>query len=62
MKKVQCSYPGCSNRRSHYQDLKMTRPHRWLEVPNDHEGYAYCSLECQAYHKAELKQKKTSSS
>lgn len=57
MKSVQCGYPQCSSRRSHHESLKMTRPHRTIEVSDQFVGCAYCSIECRMYHEAELKRK-----
>lgn len=51
MKLVPCSYKGCSCRRPHHESLSDTRLHQMVEVRDDFEGKAYCSLECQAYDK-----------
>jgi hypothetical protein len=51
MKKIPCSYDGCSNRRIHHERPDEMRPHRMIEVPDDFEGNAYCSIECQMYDK-----------
>lgn len=51
MKKVKCSYEGCSNRRSHFESQEDGRPHQMIEVPDDfpEDGKAYCSIECACY-------------
>jgi len=49
MKKILCSYKGCSGRRPHHESQEETREHRTVEVADDHEGKAYCSYECMAY-------------
>jgi hypothetical protein len=48
MKKVLCAYEGCSNRRIHFESDKK-RPQQTVEVPDDFEGKAYCSIECACY-------------
>lgn len=49
MKKVKCSYTGCSDRRPHWQRPEETREHRTIEVEDNHEGKMYCSIECACY-------------
>lgn len=46
MKKVPCSYEGCSERRVHYERQDEMRPHQMVEVKDDHEGKAFCSFTC----------------
>ena len=58
MPKVACNYPGCSDRRVHYQQPDTRRKHQMVEVPEDHRGPAYCSIECMLYHEAVLEKEK----
>jgi hypothetical protein len=46
MKKIPCSGPGCSSRRIHYERPETPRGEQLVEVPDGHEGKAYCSLTC----------------
>ena len=46
MKKIPCSYKDCDQRRIHFSIPDETRSHRMVEVKDDHEGDAYCSLTC----------------
>lgn len=48
MKKVPCANKDCSERRLHWCYPDKNRPHQMVEVPDDYEGKAYCSLTCQA--------------
>jgi hypothetical protein len=54
MKKVPCSCPTCGDRRSNYENPEKPII---IEVPDDFQGFAYCSFECKAYHEFEMKQK-----
>ena len=57
MKRVKCSYLGCSGRRVHHEHPNIPRPHQEFDVPNEHPGPWYCSIECWVYAKAEKEQK-----
>lgn len=46
MKKVPCRYKDCGLRRRHWCDPYTDRGIQHIEVPDDHEGPIYCSLEC----------------
>ena len=46
MKTIPCSYKDCDQRRVHFSIPDETRSHRMVEVKDDHEGDAYCSLTC----------------
>lgn len=46
MKKVQCSYKDCNQRRSHFTMQDEYRSHQLVEVEDDYEGDSYCSLTC----------------
>ena len=46
MKYVSCSSPSCSQRRVHHERPDEERGTQWVEVPDAHEGKAYCSLTC----------------
>lgn len=46
MKKVPCSYEGCKHYRIHHERPHEARGVVWVEVPDDHEGKAYCSITC----------------
>ena len=46
MKKVPCSYKGCCQRRPHFTLQDEERGTQMVEVSDDHEGDAYCSLTC----------------
>ena len=46
MKKIPCSYEGCSNRRVHYTLQDETRDRKLVEVEDDYQGDAFCSLTC----------------
>jgi len=46
MKKVPCSYPECHRYRVHYERQDEERGIQWIEVPDNHEGKAYCSITC----------------
>ncbi len=48
MKRVPCSYEQCGGRRRSWWDF-TPRKTRMIEVPDDHEGPAYCSIECAVY-------------
>ena len=46
MKKIPCSYKHCDQRRIHFTIQDENRPRQMVEVDDDHEGDAYCSLTC----------------
>ena len=46
MKKVPCSYEGCSERRVHYERQDEMRPRQMVEVKDDYEGQAFCCFTC----------------
>lgn len=52
MKKVPCSYVDCGSRRKHWEDPEPRGYRRMIEVPEDFNGPAYCSIECQVYDKS----------
>ena len=45
MKKVPCSGPDCALRRVHYES-DVPRGVRYVEVREDYNGKAYCSITC----------------
>jgi hypothetical protein len=49
MKLVPCSYVGCRYRRDNWEQKpdEQPRAHQQVEVPDNHEGPAYCSTVCQ---------------
>lgn len=49
MKQIECSGPYCPQRRIHYEDPFTPRGPQFIEVPDDYEGKAYCSIECAMY-------------
>lgn len=49
MKIVECSYAECGGRRRHHEEPYEPRGVRHIEVPDDHMGPMFCSLECAAY-------------
>ena len=51
MKKLPCSGSGCSNRRKHYESMDP-RGIIYVEVPDEYEGKAFCSIECRVYYNA----------
>ena len=46
MKKIPCSYKHCDQRRIHFTIQDENRPRQMVEVDDDFEGDAYCSLTC----------------
>jgi hypothetical protein len=46
VRQVPCSGPGCANRRIHYERQDEPRGTQYVEVADDYEGPAYCSLTC----------------
>jgi hypothetical protein len=46
MKKVQCDYKECSHYRKHWCDPQKERGVQIVEVPDDFQGKAYCSMTC----------------
>ena len=57
MKLVRCSFPGCGDRRCHFENPKPRGKPVMVEVSDDYVGLAYCSFECRAYHLAQLREK-----
>lgn len=53
MKKVKCSYKGCSDRRAHFDNPDKKRKTVTFDVPDDQKGPYFCSLECYYYYLAE---------
>lgn len=51
MKKVPCNGPGCETRRIHYESPETPRGIVLVEVPDEYEGNAFCSIECYSYYK-----------
>jgi hypothetical protein len=49
VKRVPCSYAGCGDRRSHYENPEPRGKPLMVEVSDDHAGPAYCSFECAIY-------------
>ena len=49
MPKVPCDYAKCGGRRRSRDDPDTPRGHQQVEVPEGHEGRAYCSAECTCY-------------
>jgi hypothetical protein len=45
MKKA-CSGPTCATRRAHWCNPDVERGVQMVEVPDGHEGKAYCSITC----------------
>jgi hypothetical protein len=56
MKQVPCAGPGCADRRVHFERPDTPRGIQMVEVPDDHEGLAFCSITCSLYWKAEVAQ------
>lgn len=50
-KKVECSSPSCGSRRLHHEK-DTPRGQQILEVPINHMGPWYCSIECSMYKKS----------
>ena len=46
MKKLPCSSPDCKYRRKHWCSPDEDRGIIYVEVADDYEGPAYCSLTC----------------
>jgi len=46
MKKKPCSYAKCKDYRIHHERPDEPRGVQWVEVPDGHEGKAYCSITC----------------
>lgn len=49
MKKIPCGNPDCSKRRPHHESMEDTRPHQQVEVKDDYQGKAFCSITCACY-------------
>jgi hypothetical protein len=54
-KEVQCSSRSCPLRRIHHEKPDHPRGPQMIEVPIDHPGPWYCSIECSVYGKWEAK-------
>ena len=48
MKNIPCSGPGCEQVAANYE-TDRPRGVILIEVPDDYQGKAYCSIECRAY-------------
>jgi hypothetical protein len=48
-KMVPCGYVDCGARRKHWEDPFTPRGKQMVEVPEDHTGPVYCSIECACY-------------
>ena len=46
MKKVPCSYPKCGEYRVHYERPDEPRGTQMIDVPDDFDRKAYCSISC----------------
>lgn len=46
MKIVECNGPLCDKRRLHWCRPFENRPRQKIEVPDDYEGLAFCSITC----------------
>ena len=44
-----CAYEHCGKRRRHWEDPNTERGTQTFEVPDEHPGPAYCSIECAIY-------------
>jgi hypothetical protein len=55
MKYLPCAGPGCASRRLHYEKPDTPRGSQWVEVPDEYEGNAFCSIECWSYFKESVK-------
>lgn len=51
---LECSGPGCADRRVHYEDQDTSRGPQILKVPEGTKR-GFCSLTCQTYWYAENK-------
>lgn len=49
MKHIKCNAMGCETRRRHHEMPEEPRGPQMVEVPDNHMGPVYCSLECAAY-------------
>jgi hypothetical protein len=45
-RKVPCAGPGCANYRKHWECPDEPRGTQYVEVDEDYEGLAFCSLTC----------------
>lgn len=45
-KRVACLAYGCAERRVHWARPDVPRGTQYVEVPDEYEGPAYCSLTC----------------
>jgi hypothetical protein len=46
MKKIPCGNPECDQRRIHHEWQYKMRPHQMVEVEDDYNGKAFCSITC----------------
>lgn len=46
MKKIHCGNKNCRQRRIHFAEQEINRNHQLVEVEDDYEGKAFCSLTC----------------
>jgi len=54
---VECSGPRCANRRIHHERPDTPRGIQHVEVPQDHEAPAFCSIECMMYYQGVQREK-----
>lgn len=54
-KTVTCQSTSCPSRRRHHDEPYEPRGPQTFEAPIDAKGPFFCSIECQAYGKSELK-------
>lgn len=59
MKKVPCTYSKCGLRRVHYTKPDIQRGAQYIEVPEDFQGQAFCSITCKMMHDGYNKIKET---
>jgi len=48
MKQIPCSGPGCSKVFTNHE-TDLPRGVKLIEVPDEYQGKAYCSIECKVY-------------
>ena len=61
MKKLPCSGPGCAEVRIHHERPAEPRGIITVEVPDDYEGQAFCSIACFSYFAAAKSEDKITS-
>lgn len=54
-KMVDCDGPHCAERRIHHERPDTPRGIQRVEVPQNHTGPAFCSIECSMYWKGQKK-------